>query len=310
MERVRDVRKLAFFDFFKCLTEDEDIYKISHQNCDVGKCFNCSFFEELKFDHLFDDNQNFSDNGIYYKFKREKNIKYCSKKNNMILFNNDFMILLSSLYLHNIFEENEKEVNVELRPEIVYFYQCNYNLNILCEVCDNLQENLNFRDITEDLFNMYVLTSPNKFLHGNPDISFLSFNSLRELRIIPSENSSFKYDDRFFMKNYSSKPEMTIFEDDDTFQVKNLDIDYSKYSSEYYNYLWVIEFYCWMVSLFKCEKTYSRTWLDFFRKLWQPQEYVCMINDLSSVKNNFKEIFKFVCRWKLRKNIDDIVPTK
>lgn len=276
--------------------------KICHSKT---KCKECEIIQELKLEHLFDQGR-YSHNGIFYMLNEEHGIweghEHITDYHYYV--NNHLMKFISAYFLLSC--------NIAIKPDIVFYYQCGHMFRYITE--ETHTEMLNPKIVTLDLLELYEKTSSFKYLHGRPCLSNLVFNTECQPRIITNEHSVFLVNGRVFIKKYHSiKTQLMIGNDDDDehiFSVIKLPLNYTRYTDKYYEYLWIIEFYCYMISLYRCPgKQTSNSWQEFFKNLWDPSEYISVMHDIEelNVEHSFEDIHKIASKYKLRKNIHEMV---
>lgn len=298
MEDIKKIREVQYQN----IIEGHISSKICHSKT---KCSECEIIQELKLEHLFDDGR-YSHKGVFYTLNEERDIwegnEHITQHHHYV--NNHLMKFISAYFLLSC--------DTQVKPDIIFYYQCGHMFRFITE--ETHVEVLNPKIVTLDLLELYENTSQYKYLHGRPCVSNLIFNTESQPRILTNEHSAFVIDNRLFIKKYHSiKTQLMIGNDDDDdhiFSIIKLPLNYARYTDKYYEYLWIIEFYCYMISLYRCPgKQASNSWQELFKNLWDTSEYISVMRDIEDldVDHSFENIHKIVSKYKLRKNIHELV---
>lgn len=298
MEDIRKIREEQYSN----IIDVKNTPKICHSKT---KCSECGIVQELKLEHLFDDGR-YSYRGVFYNLNEVNDIWDGNDHPTTTHYfvNNHLMKFISAYFLLS--------QNAVLKPDIIFYYQCGHIFRYITE--ETHQDMLNPKIVTLDLLDLYEQTAGCKYLHGRPMIDNIVFNTEGLPRIITNEHSVFMVNDRIFIKKYHAlKTQLMIGNDDDDehiFSIIKLPLNYTRYTDKYYEYLWIIEFYCYMISLYRCDrKQVSNSWLELFKNLWDSSEYISVMRDVEELPSDhsFEMIHKIVNKYKLRKNIHELV---
>lgn len=274
---------------------NEFLLNVGNDKCTIlKKCRNCNELEKLVLDYSLDLKERINVNGIYYsietftsdeiQIQKDQNLIYCDKI--------DF---LTAYFLHYI-HENE---TLPFPPDIVFFTNCDFKTRLIREYLYDV-ESFDPLSLSRDIYQFYQKTKDYAFLHGEPGIEMLGRTKTGDFRIFVSSVSTFVLNDKKFIRKSVSKPKIDIQKLDETFKIQT-NLFYDLLDSKWYEYLWILEYYIWMISIYFSGTT-NKKWLKYFYSLFQEEELSLLKQELANLSDpTFEQIFNLVQQFQLLK---------
>ncbi len=203
------------------------------------KCDECLKLENVFMDYPLINNTSKMPSGIFGLYHTPGNLDtdYTVINKNIHVNNPNFVKFKTSSGLRDDFK---------ITTDILYFHQCNNQIISVSEILHPLK-NQTCEDVLKHIVSFYEHHEKEKFLHGSPDISYISVNSDGDYRISVSDFSSAELNDKRYIFGFPGIYTKKLYNTrGGKFTINNL---WSYHRRNYHYRSAMLEIHCFMASL-------------------------------------------------------------